>query len=550
MRWTVGRKLFGTIGLLLLLMSSVAAASGVLISRVGDALENLTTQGMPLADAAVRINVLALERNLFLERQLTRFQENLPEARLGEEGRRQELGNAIQGLLDQMKRQIGPDPRILEVERRFWDLVNWEEQMLPLLQTGEQDKLATLTPELARFQDGLDQSLTAFRRGLEEKSLSALRQADRDERFLLVFNLSLTLMAALAGGLFAFLLTRSVVDAVRALATGAAEVEAGRLDTEVRVASRDELGSLGTAFNHMTVGLKLKERIKETFGRYMDPRIVARLLEKPEMTSPGGEMRVMTVMFVDLKGFTTLSERLSPTDLVTLINRFFTMVSKTVSAHGGVVDKYMGDAVMAYWGPPFTSPDDHARLACEAALEIQRELPALRRWAGETFAVEEDSLDLRIGVASGEMVVGTMGSETSRNFTVMGDPVNLGSRLEGACKTYGLRILISGTTRALVGASVAAREIDAIRVKGKETPTPIFEPLDPEMDREMAEKLFSRGLANYRRGLWDKAEATFRKVLEDNPKDGPAQVFLDRIPSLRADPPPPGWDGVWRMTTK
>ncbi|MBT3307253.1 MAG: adenylate/guanylate cyclase domain-containing protein, partial [Alphaproteobacteria bacterium] len=202
-------------------------------------------------------------------------------------------------------------------------------------------------------------------------------------------------------------------------------------------------------------------------------------------------------------------------------------------------------------GPPSIGSDEHAVCACKAALEALDRLQIFREDVRRELGAEADGLDidLRIGVSSGEMIVGTLGSEVSRNFTVLGDPVNLGSRLEGANKAYGTRILISERTCELVGDAITAREIDLIRVKGKDKPTRIFELLDNGRKRAELDG-FSNALAAYRKGEWDIAETTFQACLSERADDPPSNAYLKRIAHLRDSPPPPDWDGVWVFDTK
>jgi len=343
---------------------------------------------------------------------------------------------------------------------------------------------------------------------------------------------------------------------VRNLVQGTMAVEAGELDTEVPVISNDEIGKLTGSFNAMVEGLRLKERIQNTFGKYMDPRIVSNLLDNPEFAEPGGEKREMTVMFIDLKGFTSISEKLSPDELVNMVNDFFSLMGEAIANHKGVVDKYMGDAVMAYWGPPFTGPNEHGALACKAGLEALKRLETFRADVKNQLGAVADELDidLRIGISTGDMIVGTIGSKASMNFTVMGDPVNLGSRLEGANKAYGSRILISERTRELAGDALISRELDLIRVKGKLEPTRIFE-LMAEQGGVLAlpapaQDHFDAGLQAYRTLHWDQADTAFRKCLEMSPNDPPSSVYLERLTHLKNNPPPSDWDGVWVFESK
>ena len=333
-------------------------------------------------------------------------------------------------------------------------------------------------------------------------------------------------------------------------------MEAGALDTVVPVTSGDEIGVLTTAFNHMIVQLRVKERIRETFGKYMDPRIVEGLIDRPALTGAGGERRVMTVFFCDMKGFTGISEGLTPTGLVNVINHYLTTMSAPIRSRNGIIDKYVGDAIMAFWGPPFNNADEHARLACLAGLDQLARLQPFRDALPELMGIRHGvpELSMRIGIATGEVVVGNIGSDVSKSYTVMGDTVNLASRLEGVSKTYGTRLLVDEATMAQAGDAIETREIDSILVVGKTEAHRIFEVLGRKGEIDAARgalrERFAAGLAAYRAQDWTEAATEFRACLAVVPGDGPALVFLERVAHLSAHPPGPGWNGMWTLAEK
>jgi adenylate cyclase len=305
----------------------------------------------------------------------------------------------------------------------------------------------------------------------------------------------------------------------------------------------------------MVGGLREKERIRETFGQYVDPRIVKNLLEN-RIGADKGERQVMTVFFSDLEGFTRLCEGLTPDAAVRFLNRYFSMMSEVVRSQQGIVDKYIGDSVMAFWGPPFTDPADHARLGCIAALDQMERLEAFRAWLPEMFGVRDSVpvVNVRMGIASGEVTVGNIGSETSRGYTVIGDTVNLASRLEQANKFYGTHILVSEATRTLAGDSLAFREIDSLRVAGKLETVRVYELMGlaaelRENDRQRIQT-YEAGLAHYREQDWEAADSVFRECLAIEPKDQPSHVMLGRIAAFRQTPPAADWDGVWVALSK
>jgi adenylate cyclase len=293
-----------------------------------------------------------------------------------------------------------------------------------------------------------------------------------------------------------------------------------------------------------------KRFVQEALGRYTSTALVRELMEHPEHLSlEWGDRREMSVYFSDIAGFTTISEGLAPEDLVALLNDYLTNMTDLVLEHGGVVDKYIGDAVMAFWGAPL--PDkDHARNAIKCALAMRARCDELRagwhrRYGHEVFA--------RAGVNSGEAVVGNMGSKHKYNYTVMGDMVNLASRLEGANKPYGTFLMISETTYAKVADLVDARELDRIAVKGKDQPVTVYEVLDLQGKTDpallAAARAFADGLAKYRTKDFAGALAVFEGIISGR-DDGPSATYIERCKHFLSEPPPGEWDGVWHMKEK
>jgi len=303
----------------------------------------------------------------------------------------------------------------------------------------------------------------------------------------------------------------------------------------------------------MVEHLRRNERIRETFGRYIDPKVIEGLIDRPEVAAIDGQRRVMTVMFCDMKGFTSMSEGMTPQGLVKVMNCYLTTMSEPVRAHRGIIDKYIGDAIMAYWGPPFIEESDQARFACLAAIDMVNRVPALQKQLPELLGIRAipAECDVKIGIATGEVLAGSIGSELMMSFTVMGDAVNLASRLEAVNKVYGSRILISQTTAAAVGDALELREIDRLTVIGQRVPQVLFEVMGRTgaltKQQELLRARYLDGLAAYRARRWEDARNSFEAALEASPKDGPSRALLSRIEDLRAKPPPPDWDGSWHM---
>jgi adenylate cyclase len=292
------------------------------------------------------------------------------------------------------------------------------------------------------------------------------------------------------------------------------------------------------------------QKITSLFGQYVPPELVEQMARNPERFSMAPRAQELSVLFSDVRGFTTISESLSPEDLAAYINEYLTTMSLVIrEQHGGTLDKYIGDAIMAFWGAPVADPE-HARKAVLAALGMQREARVLN----ERFKAKGwPTFKIGIGINSGVMRVGDMGSRIRRAYTVMGDAVNLGSRLEGVTKEYGADIIVGeGTKIRLSG--FALREVDRVRVKGKDEPVTIYEPLglEGELDQPKRNEINSwdQALKLYRAQDWDRAEQQLLRLKDTGGSAELYDVFLERIAAFRKHPPGPGWDGVYTFEIK
>ncbi|NWF55468.1 MAG: adenylate/guanylate cyclase domain-containing protein [Syntrophaceae bacterium] len=304
-----------------------------------------------------------------------------------------------------------------------------------------------------------------------------------------------------------------------------------------------------TGYRYMTEERE-KKKIRGAFQYYLTPSVVEEMLQNPEKLKLGGEKKDLTVLFSDIRGFTSISEKMTPDGLVKFLNEYLTKMTDVVFKYDGLLDKYMGDAIMAIWGAPLDQPD-HVRRACLTALDMVEELHRLqKKWSAEGMPF----LNIGIGVNSGLMVVGNMGSDRRFDYTVMGDSVNLGSRLEGLNKLYGTNIIVSEMTFERVRDEFWVRELDLVRVKGKDQPVKIYELLSlvktASPDQRALAEGFHAALAEYRKREWDKAREAFQNLLARFPHDGPAKLYLERCQTLSQNPPPTDWDGVYTLTTK
>ncbi|OGT31686.1 MAG: guanylate cyclase [Gammaproteobacteria bacterium RBG_16_51_14] len=310
---------------------------------------------------------------------------------------------------------------------------------------------------------------------------------------------------------------------------------------------------LGMYLLNMTFGFFVERRGKRQitglFGQYIPPELVDELSANPEACTMDAENREMTVLFSDVRGFTTLSEGLSPKDLSRLMNEFLTPMTRIIHQNRGTIDKYMGDAIMAFWGAPLEDAG-HARHALDTGMAMLESLNALRE---EFRARGWPEIRIGIGINTGEMSVGNMGSEFRMAYTVMGDAVNLGSRLEGLTKVYGVGMIVSESTRTAVP-DYTYRELDRVRVKGKDEPVTIYEPVALVTEITKSEldeiKLYKLALKYYLDQNWDMAELQLLNLQKQFPARKLYQVYVERAQEFRVNPPAAHWDGVYTHTSK
>jgi adenylate cyclase len=303
-----------------------------------------------------------------------------------------------------------------------------------------------------------------------------------------------------------------------------------------------------TVYRYLTEERERK-KIKSAFTYYLSSDVINEILKNPEKLKLGGDRKEISILFSDVRDFTTIAEGLTPEELVHLLNEYFTIMTDVIFKYDGTLDKYIGDAIMAIFGAPLDFPD-HPSKACHAALEMMSELERLnQKWIDEG----KKSLDIRIGITTGPMMVGNMGSEQRFDYTVMGDSVNLGSRLEGANKNYNTNIIISEFTFERVKNDFTCMELDSVRVKGKKRPVKIYSLVGyknlPSIQEEVINQ-FNQGIAFYKKKKWDKAIHIFENVTALDPDLYAAQVYVERCNNFKKNPPPSDWDGVYTMTTK
>jgi adenylate cyclase len=392
---------------------------------------------------------------------------------------------------------------------------------------------------------------------LRDKLASAVGDAAlSSQKVIQALNLTLFALAGCLGIGAGIFVSGHIVRALRRLAEGTAAVQAGHFAITVPVETDDEVGQLATAFNRMVEEIRTREKIKDAFGKFVDPRIVANLIATASGDIDRAERQVVTVFFSDIAGFTSMSEQLTASAIVNMLNHYFTAVTAPIRDNHGIVDKYMGDGLMAFWASPFSPGDTHAASACFSALQQQAAIEGLNKELPNLVGLRRGAPTLRVhmGIATGEVIVGTIGSAVSKSFTVIGDTVNVASRLVGANEVYGTRIIVSEDALRLARQEVEARELDLITVVGRSEPIRIYElvgrtgDLLPGED-ELAPE-FENGLKAYRAQEWIAAERQFKRCLEIRPADRPSALYIERIAEMRKNPLPVDWNGVWHLSKK
>ena len=569
---TIAAKIFGLAIILLLLTIALA---GFLLYEVTRTTQDLTVVAnfdVPLTQSLARLHEFGLRRRLAFERWFGALNAAEPNREIVAEAT-ENYALFTRKLTDEFstaRRIIEAYPEnapgshtLAEVETlldqiqpAYKTINNRQRELLDMQRAGQHDKANEQLNLLNDLQDTVQNQRESVNSKMAVWSGSATKATEQRERCVFWLTIAATTSTVLLGLAVAALITNRLSRPVRSLASAMRDVQGGNLNIELPVSSTDEVGRLTHSFNFFVKELRSKERMKQTFGKYIDPRILEHVLAQPGAEAVVGGRRDMTVSFADLVGFTSLSERLTPLVMVTLLNRHFGLQALAVQEHHGVVDKFVGDSIVAFWGPPFVKSEEHARLACRAAQAQLLALDTLRRELPDITGLRRDApaVDLCVGICTGEVVVGNIGSENTRSYTVVGDTVNLAARLERANRVYGTRILVGESTAHAIGSEFEIREIDTIAVKGKTETTRIFEVMS--MAGQLSEESvhlrerYDQARRMYLDQDWDRADTTFRECLQIRSNDGPSCVLLERIQFLRRNPPGKDWNGVWHLREK
>jgi adenylate cyclase len=571
-RQTIAAKIFGLAIILLLLTIALAGFLLLEVTHTKQDLQVMAHFDVPLTESVARLDQFGLRRRMAFERWFGALNAAEPNQEIVTEAT-ENYALFTRKLTDEFaaaRRIIGGYPKnaagretlaevktlLDQIEPAYQVISTRQREVIDMQLAGQHEKANRQVDLLNDLQRTVQNQRESVSLKMAGRSAAAAQEAEQRERRVLWLTIAATVSTVLLGLAVAALITSRLTGPVRSLASAMRDVQQGNLNVQLPVSSTDEVGRLTDSFNFFVEQLRSKEQMKQTFGKYIDPRILERVLAQPGAEVVAGGRHQMTVLFADLVGFTSLSERLTPSLMVTLLNRHFGLQALAVQEHHGVVDKFVGDSVMAFWGPPFVKPEEHAVLACHAAQAQLAALDTLRRELPEITGLRRDTpaIELRIGICTGEVVVGNIGSENTRSYTVIGDTVNLTSRLESANRVYRTHILIGESTAQAIGPQFEMREIDTISVKGKTETTRVFELLSAagQLSEESARlrERYEQARRAYLAQEWDLAEATFRECLQLRPDDGPSHVFLQRIQTLRRKPPGKDWNGVWQLVEK
>jgi len=409
----------------------------------------------------------------------------------------------------------------------------------------------TLEAQLVDDADKLIVQLDKLREDITAFSDTAIERAAELESLALKSAIIATIAAGLISIILSTIVILGLLRPMKALSAGVKRIEEGDLDIELIQHSRDEVGSLTKSFNSMAAGLRSTQQIKDTFGQYVDPRIVSNLLGNG-IEAENGRKEIASVYFSDIVGFSGLSEKFTPSGIVKVLNSYFDLMSGSVSDRDGVIDKYIGDAIMAFWAQPFCEQEECAGNAVEAAVQNIKKLQEFQRELPELTGLRQGApqLDQRIGLATGETVIGSIGSKNSKNYTIIGDTVNLAARLEAANKVYGTELLVCERT-AQSTRKYEFRLIDKIRVYGKTEPNSIYTVInnDDFTTDEMTEirDISQSAFSAYSSANFVEAVKAYQNILAIYPNDAVAKIFLSRIEILKNKDFNEGWDGVWQI---
>ena len=505
----------------------------------------ITSQGAPSAQRIQEVSNRAKECHEEID---TIFSESILLCEKGSQDERNDLADRLE-----MARLVGEVQSLQTEIHRFCDATTLPIELIAQSKTQEAQ---TAILKLHDFEY-LDPIISGLRQKANRLALDSLAETRSNISSIIWTNAIIFLVASILGFLVFLLITGRLQKAFRRLNSAFHETADGKYSDPLPVTSTDEIGELTTSFNTMVDQLKSKEKLREAFGQFLDPRIVANVVNPATgELRQSADRRKATIFFSDIQGFSGIGEQLTADNVVGLLNHYFSAATSGIRKHHGIVDKFIGDGVMAFWTTPFSEGEDHARDACFACLEMRLTFAEIEKNISQITGLRRNipKFHVRMALATGDTLIGTIGSATTKSFTVIGDTVNIASRLEAVNKVYGTDLIINEDCYRLAELEIEAREIDFVTVYGKTEPVRIYELLSKmgQLDPKTAElrDAFAIALQNYREQKWNEAEKGFQKCLAIKKDDGPSLEFLTRIATFTQTPPPKDWNGVWQTASK
>lgn len=567
---SIGIKIFGIAASMLGLLLTVVYISSNRLRQVSQEIEGLAEYIIPITNAVAQVDIHTLEQEVLFERILKHYAIAPPDMlKIGREiseferynrvvyaelrAATQQIENAIAHLVDTEQRAelSALVPKLQAAEQAHQDFHEHALVVFQALADQQNDQATQLATQLAEEEDQLAQDLEIILLELETLTITAAQQSQLHQHVVQRLSVAIAILATIVGSVGAWLVTLGLVRPVQQLTDRVKALQAGDLNAQAQVSSRDEIATLAIAFNHMVDELRTKAQLEDTFGKYVDPRVVKQLLAHTDESSTVGNRQVMTVSFADVQGFREQTQQLQPEALVAVTNQYFNLMAQPITAECGVIDKFIDTTVMGFWGPPFADAQTHAERAVTAAFALHEQLSKIQELLNSGSS---NSLALRVGIATGALVAGNMGSTKIKSYTVMGDTVNTASRLKGVCKQYGIAIALTQDSQAMLSDRWTTRELDLIQVVGKEESVRVYELFGETASltdiQRQQQTDFAAGLAAYRQQAWDIAQFHFAACSTPEHLDPPALIYLQRLEILRRDPPDLAWDGVWHLTQK
>ena len=553
--FSLGAKFVGLTAGLILLLSITALISLRNSAETVGQIKTVVESAIPAYGALARSHIRSLEQAVELRRALLDAEDPAePDSEIAEHAntflaaragfhRQLELGerllderwiasaseNAVSGL-DQLRGKLAELKTLTERYDRDTDAC------LAAIRTRSISEARRRLDGIDDLRDQLGGTLESVRAGMFTVLQTVSNDARAAQARAQVATIVVFVLASILGLSVAGVGAVRLIRSIRSIVRGAEAVEGGNLDTRIEIASRDEIGRLAASFNRMTEGLRMRDLIRDTFGKYVDRRIAEQLIGSRTSLVERGERREVAVMFCDLAGFTSLTEQVEPERLVRFLNAYFSILAREIGATDGVIDKYIGDAVMAYWCPPFVPREEVALRSGDAALRCLGQVPQIVAASREIFRAPVPEPRIRLGIATGESITGSIGAAERRNYTVIGDTVNLASRIEGANRTYRTTSLVCRRTAEAIRGRLELREIDTVLLPGIEDPQDIFEIMGRvgaiSAEQRDLRLEYGTGLAAYREGDGATARRNFSRCLDIAPGDGPALTMLERIETV------------------